>query len=105
MLHSLDCSEVFTELYREEEQEEVDRGGQEDERGKWKGERQIQPVTSSLGVLCRLEHTDSELDSEEKGEGRDRGHLVEKKESPKEERVVKPVILLPGKIGYWRLGF
>ena len=33
-LHSLDCSEVFTELYREEEREEVDRGGQEDRRGK-----------------------------------------------------------------------
>ena len=32
-LHSLDCSEVFTELYREEEREEVDRGGQEDKRG------------------------------------------------------------------------
>ena len=41
----------------------------------------------------------TELDREEKGERRDRGHLVEKKESPKEERVVKPVILLSGKIG------
>ena len=41
----------------------------------------------------------TELGREEKGEGRDRGHLVEKKESPKEERVVKPVILLSGKIG------
>ena len=37
---------------------------------------------------------------EEKGEGRDRGHLVEKKESPREERVVKVVISLSGKIGY-----
>ena len=36
----------------------------------------------------------------EKGEGRDRGHLVEKKESPKEGRVVKPVISLSGKFGY-----
>ena len=42
----------------------------------------------------------TELGREEKGEGRDRGHLVEKKESPKEGRVVKPVILLSGKIGY-----
>ena len=33
-LHSLDRSEVFTELYREEEREEVDRGGREDKRGK-----------------------------------------------------------------------
>ena len=37
---------------------------------------------------------------EEKGEGRDRGDLVEKKESPKEERAVKPVISLPGKNGH-----
>ena len=44
------------ELYREEEREDVDRGGQEDKRGKLKGERQIQPVTSSLGVLHCLEH-------------------------------------------------
>ena len=36
----------------------------------------------------------TELGREQKGNGRDRGHLVEKKESPKEERVVKPVILL-----------
>ena len=41
----------------------------------------------------------TELGREEKGERRDRGHLVEKKESPKEKRVVKPVILLSGKIG------
>ena len=41
----------------------------------------------------------TELDREEKGQGRDRGHLVENKESPKEERVVKPVISLSGKIG------
>ena len=42
----------------------------------------------------------TELDREEMGEERDRGHLVEKKESPKEERVFKPVISLSGKIGY-----
>ena len=42
----------------------------------------------------------TELGREEKGEGGDRGHLVKKKESPKEERVVKPVISLSGKIGY-----
>ena len=42
----------------------------------------------------------TELGREEKGEGRDRGDLVEKKESPKGERVVKPVISLSGKIGY-----
>ena len=40
------------------------------------------------------------LGREEKGEGRDRDNLVEKKESPKEGRMGKPVILLSGKIGY-----
>ena len=37
---------------------------------------------------------------EEKGEGGDRGNLVEKKESPKGEKAVKTVILLPCKNGY-----
>ena len=34
---------------------------------------------------------------EEKGEERDRGNVVEKKESQKEERAMKPVITLPSK--------
>ena len=54
----LDCSEMFTEFYREEKREEGDRGGQEDKRGESKGERQIQPVISSLSVLHHLEHTE-----------------------------------------------
>ena len=37
---------------------------------------------------------------EEKREGGDRGGLGDKKESPKEERVVKPVISLSSKNGY-----
>ena len=37
---------------------------------------------------------------EEKEEGGERGDLVEKKESPKGERAVKPVISLPSKNGY-----
>ena len=41
-----------------------------------------------------------ELGREEKGEGGDRGDLVEKKKSPKGERAVKSVILLPSKNGY-----
>ena len=45
-------------------------------------------------------HRDSELGREEKGEGGDKGDLVEKKESPKEERAVKPVISLSSKNGY-----
>ena len=42
----------------------------------------------------------TELGREEKGEGGDRGNLVEKNESPKEERAVKPVISLSSKNGY-----
>ena len=65
-------------------------------------ERQIQPIISSLSVLHSPEHTKrfTELGREEKGEGGDRGNLVEKKNSPKGERAVKPVILLPSKNGY-----
>ena len=36
VLHSLDRSEMFTELYREEKREEGDRGGQEDKGGNQK---------------------------------------------------------------------
>jgi len=42
----------------------------------------------------------TELYREEKGEGGDRSDLVEKKESPKWERAVKPVISLQSKNGY-----
>ena len=42
----------------------------------------------------------TEMGREEKGEGGDRDNLVEKKESPKEERVVKPVISLSSKNRY-----
>ena len=34
---------------------------------------------------------------EEKGEGGDRGYLVEKKESQKGEKAIRPVISLPSK--------
>ena len=37
---------------------------------------------------------------EEKGEGRDRGDLLEKKESQKGKRAIKPVITLLSKYGY-----
>ena len=91
---------MFMELYREEKREEGDRCGQEDKSGGSKGERQIQPVISSLSVLHhRNTQKFTELGKEEKGEGGDRGDLVEKK-SPKEERAVKPVISLPSKNGY-----
>ena len=95
---------MFMELYREGKREEGDRGHQEDKGGggESKGERQIQPVISSLSVLHSPEHTKrfTELGREEKGEGGDRGDLVEKKESPKGETAVKPVISLPSKNEY-----
>ena len=71
-------------------------------KGESKGKRQIQPVICSLSVLHHLEHTKrfTELGREQKGEGGDRGDLVEKKESPKGERAVKPVISFPRKNGY-----
>ena len=46
---------MFTELYRGNKREEGDRGGLEDKRGESKGERQIQPVISSLSVLLEKE--------------------------------------------------
>ena len=36
VVHSLDHSEIFTELYREEKREEGDTGGQEDKAGNQK---------------------------------------------------------------------
>ena len=64
--------------------------------------RETDPASNQFPKCCLLSgtHRDSELGREEKGEGGDRDNLVEKKESPKEERVVKPVILLSGKTGY-----
>ena len=97
---------MFMELHREEKREEGDRGDQEDKRGESKGERQLQPVISSLSVLHCLEHTKrfTELGREEKGEAGDRGDLVEKKECPKGERAVQALFSLPSKNGYLRLG-
>ena len=103
VFHSQDHSEMFTELYREEKR----RGRKETEVARRikrdsKGKRQIQPVISSLCVLHRPEHTKRfpKLGREEKREGGDRGDLVEKKESPKVERTIRPVISLPSKNGY-----
>ena len=56
----------------------------------------------SISVLHHLEHTKrfTELGRQEKGEEGDRGDLVEKKESQKGERAIKPVFSLPSKNGY-----
>ena len=62
---------------------------------------------TSLSALHSLEHTKrfTELGREEKGEGGDRGDLVEKKESQKEDRVIKPVMTLPIKKWVLKIGF
>ena len=46
---------MFTELYREEKRKETEVARRI--KGESKGERQIQPVISSLSVLHRPEHT------------------------------------------------
>jgi len=93
---------IYTEKKRGRKETEVARRI----KGESKGERQIQPVISSLGVLHSLQHTKrfTDLGREEKGEGGHRVDLVEKKESPKWERAVKPVISVPSKNWYSRLG-
>ena len=92
------CSQSYTEKRRGRKETKVARRI----KGESKGERQIQPVINSLSVLHHPEHTKrfTELGREEKGEGGDRGYLVKKKESPKGERRVKPVISLPCTNGY-----
>ena len=47
----------------------------------------------------------TELGREKRGERGDRGDLVEKKESPKRERAVKPVISLPSEKWVLKIGF
>ena len=64
--------------------------------------RETDPASDQFPkCLHSLEHTKrfTELGREEKGEAADRGDLVEKKESPKGERAVKPVILFQVKMG------
>ena len=50
-------------------------------------------------------HRYSELGRVERGQGGDTGDLVEKKESPKGERAVKPVISLPSEKWVLKIGF
>ena len=92
------CSQSYTEKRSGRKETEVARRI----KGDSKGERQIQPVISSLSVLHSPEHTKrfTKLGTEEKGERGDRGNLVEKKESQKGERAIKPVITLPSDNGY-----
>ena len=47
----------------------------------------------------------TELGRVERSEGGDTGDMVEKKESPKGERAVKPVISLPSEKWFLKIGF
>ena len=64
--------------------------------------RETDPASNQFPKCSPLSetHRDSQCGREEKGEGGYRGNLVEKKESPKEERAVKPVILLSSENEY-----
>ena len=89
------------ELHREEKREEGDRGGQEDKGGLKR--RETDPASNQFPKCYpQPEHTKrfTKLGREEKGVREDRGNLVEKKESQKQERAIRPVILLPSKNGY-----
>ena len=92
------CSQSYTEKRRGRKETEVARRI----KGGIKRRQTDPPVISSLSVLHCPEHTKrfTELGREEKREGGDRGDLQEKKESPKRERAVKPVISLPSENGY-----
>ena len=65
--------------------------------------REIDPASNQFPKCSPLSgtHRDSQSWVEKRrGEGGGRDNLVEKKESPKEERAVKPVISLSSKTGY-----
>ena len=63
--------------------------------------RETDPASNQFPKCSPTSGTHKDSESwEEKREGGDRGELVEKKESPKGERAVKPVISLPSKNGY-----
>ena len=89
------------ELHREDKREEGDRSYQEEKGGAIK-RREADPASNQFPKCSPQSGTQrfTELGREEEGEGGDRGDLVEKRESPKGERAVKPVISLPSKNGY-----
>ena len=59
-LHSLDRSEMFTGLYREEKREEGDRGGQEDKRRGIK-RREKDPASNQFPKCSPLSRTHKEI--------------------------------------------
>ena len=65
--------------------------------------RETDPASNQFLKCSPQPRTDkrfTKLCKEKKGEGGNRGDLVEKKESEKGERAIRPVILLPSKNGY-----
>ena len=87
----------------------IQRRGEGGRRQRWPGgskremkRRETDPASNQFPKCSPPSgtHIDSQNWVENEGGGRDRGHLVERKESPKEERVIKPVISLSGKIAY-----
>ena len=92
------CSWSYTEKRRGKKEIELAKrikGRNEKERDR-SSQSSFPLVSSTVWNTQRF----IELGREEKGEGGDRGDLVERKESPKGERAVKPVILLPSKNRY-----
>ena len=65
--------------------------------------RETEPASNQFPKCSPPSRTHKEIHRvgrEEKGDGGDRGDHVEKKESPKGESAVKPVISLPSKNGH-----
>ena len=68
--------------------------------------REIDPASNQFHECSPPSETYRDSQSwVEKGEGGDRGDQVEKKESPKGERAVKPVISLPSEKWVLKIGF
>ena len=92
---------MFTELHREEKRRKETEVARRIKGGIKR--RETDPASNQFPKCSPQPRTHKEIHRvgrDEKGEGGDRGDLVEKKESPKGERSVKPVILLPSKNGY-----
>ena len=62
--------------------------------------RERDPASNQFSTIWNTHRDSQSWVEKRRGEGGDRGDLVEKKESPKGERAVKPVISLPSKNGY-----
>ena len=91
---------MFTELHREENKEEGDRGDQEDKRGNQR--RETDPASNQFPKCSPQSRTHKEIQSwVEKRRGREEVEMTwGRKHSQKRERAIKPVITLLSKNGY-----